>query len=137
MDFLHISVRIFGVFGCSTKRSGPSGGPSHAQSGGETGTSQTPPELAAPPCGRSWLAPRPAPSPRRLAVLPAIAALQSPTPVLRPVSRHGCALAAPLPARPERPLRSSRDALRPVSAGAAWGADSRGCGVRGMGLWVW
>lgn len=78
-----------------------------------------------------------APPSRRPAVLPASAALQSPTPVPRPLSSHGCALAPPLPARPERPLRSSRAALRPVSAGAAWGAGSRGCGVRVMGLWVW
>lgn len=133
----HFCADLWGCLGAPQSGQDPLGGPSLAQSRGGTGTSQTPPELAAPPCGRSWLAPRPAPSPCRPAVLPASAALQSPTPVLRPVSRHGCALAAPLPARPERPLRASRAALRPVSAGAAWGAGSRGCGVRGMGLWVW
>lgn len=71
--------------------------------------------------------------PRRPAVPPASAALQGPSPVLRRLSHHGCALAAPLPARPERPLRASPSALRPVSAGPAWGAGSRGRGVPEMG----
>lgn len=80
------------------------------------------------PAARSWLSPRPAPPSLRPARVRCRAGAQSSA---RPVSRHGCALAPPLPAPP---FRATPAALRPVSAGPAWGAGSPGRGVQWWGV---
>lgn len=75
--------------------------------------------------------------PHRPAVRPPLCppapAAEPASPVRRRPSRHGCAPAPPLPARPESPLGATPAALRPVSAGTAWGTGSRGGGALGMG----
>lgn len=83
---------------------------------------------------RSWLSPRPAPPSRRPPLGHPPARTREPaSPVRRRPSRHGCPPAPPLPSCPERPLGDTPAALRPVSAGPAWGTGSRSGRALGMG----
>ncbi|KAH0504700.1 Long-chain specific acyl-CoA dehydrogenase, mitochondrial [Microtus ochrogaster] len=108
MDFLHISVGIFGVFVCSTKRSGPLGGgvAPFAQSRGGTGDGSDP-ARAGGPARRSQLAvPEARPAAR-------LSRLRPPRCRSRAQSSAGCpAMAALLLLRSLRVL-SARSAPRP------------------------